>query len=73
MCTKCELDTVGGICFFVSRCLLGLPSLGKLFALAVFLLSTPSLSSSLTGKEAGFPEKGALFWEDSVASCQCVI
>lgn len=60
---------------FVNRYLLEFPNLSKLFELAIISLSAPSLLCHLpfTGKEAGFPEKWALFWEDSVASCQCVI
>lgn len=54
---------------FVSRCLLGFPYLTELFKFVVFLLSAPSVLyhhlALGTGWWCGFPEKWALFWEDS--------
>ena len=59
----------------VNRYLLELSDLCKLLELAILSLFAPSLLYHLpfTGNKGGFPEKWALFWEDSLASCQCVI
>lgn len=60
---------------FVNRYLLEFSNLSRLFELGIISLSARPLLYHLpfSGNEAGFPEKWALFWEDSVARCQCVI
>lgn len=56
--------------------MLGLSNPCKLLELAEWGLCSSPLyvsSSSGSGNQAGFPDKWALFWEDAVAHCQCVI
>lgn len=73
ICIKYELDIVGSVCFCEQ--ITEFLNFSKLFELAIILLSAIPLLCHLpfTGNKAGFPEKWALFWEDSVANCQYVI